>query len=142
MTFDHTAYRMNNRAKIYGQTRQWKQTNKSRDVELNKQERARLRSEVLLHYCGKTMRFGDLVVNVVSYAMRCGSCGFSDHRALQLDHVDNNGAQERKAIGNRLSAGTTFYRWLRRNGLPPGYQVLCANCNWIKEIDRRGTYAT
>lgn len=51
----------------------------------------------------------------------------------QIDHIQHNGSQDRKRNGH----SATFYRYLIDNNYPAGYQVLCANCNWIKEMDRR-----
>ena len=63
----------------------------------------------------------------------CVKCGFNDSRALQIDHINNDGAEERKKLfGSRLDAGIRFYYYLKRNNFPEGYQVLCANCNIIK----------
>lgn len=59
----------------------------------------------------------------------CVKCGFSDARALQVDHINNNGTEERK-----IYKGQKMYRHvLKMKGV--GYQTLCANCNWIKRID-------
>lgn len=58
---------------------------------------------------------------------RCNCCGENEPMFLSIDHVDNNGAQERKA-GLYSGSGYGFYRWLRKTGFPPGYQVLCMNC--------------
>jgi hypothetical protein len=69
------------------------------------------------------------------YGTSCAQCGFSDERALQIDHTGNNGAQERLRLGHRHCAGYPFYRWLKREGWPSGYQVLCANCNLIKYVE-------
>jgi hypothetical protein len=60
-------------------------------------------------------------------------CGYSNIDALTLDHIANTGASERKL---KHITGTWLYRRLRRFGYPDGYQVLCANCNLIKEIQR------
>lgn len=57
---------------------------------------------------------------------RCKKCGFDDHRALQIDHVDGDGAKER-AEGRSPS---TFHKKVIAD--QTGYQCLCANCNWIK----------
>jgi hypothetical protein len=46
---------------------------------------------------------------------------------LTIDHVDQNGAADRRTHGDATSA--TFYTRLRREGFPPGYRVLCFNCN-------------
>jgi len=62
----------------------------------------------------------------------CIQCGFSDARGLCIDHINNNaGGNKRKKLG------LNFYRQLKRSGFPPGYQTLCANCNQIKEAERR-----
>ena len=54
------------------------------------------------------------------------SCEFDDIRALSIDHINGGGSKEKKQLRshdfNRLV--------LERNGV--GYQILCANCNWIK----------
>jgi hypothetical protein len=57
----------------------------------------------------------------------CACCGESTIEFLTLDHIDGGGNADRKA--NKHSGGTTTYRRLRRSGYPPGYRVLCWNCN-------------
>ena len=69
---------------------------------------------------------------LVHYGQICCRCGFSDTRALQIDHVNDDGAAERLAKGRPTWAGTDFYRSLKTRGWPEGYQTLCANCNMIK----------
>jgi len=64
----------------------------------------------------------------------CVKCGFADMKALCIDHINDNGATERKALGT--SSSGSFYKYLRRNSFPLGYQTLCANCNQIKEYNR------
>jgi hypothetical protein len=119
-------WRERNREKCRQYQAEWRKANREKDIEQGRQERRRLRLEVFLHYGN-----GEL---------KCCKCGYdADHRALQLDHINNDGADNRRnARGSRTQAGTTFYRWLRKNGYPAGLQVLCANCNFLKEIDRRG----
>lgn len=61
----------------------------------------------------------------------CVRCGFSDERALQVDHIHGGGSQ---AIKNGLNTGTArYYREVLAN--PDKYQLLCANCNWIKRAE-------
>ena len=57
---------------------------------------------------------------------RCVQCGFSDARALQVDHVNGGGNQHRK----KRSSWGSYRDVITANG--EGYQVLCANCNQIK----------
>src|ERR1700676_3340273 len=65
------------------------------------------------------------------FGSHCAKCGFSDERALQIDHVYNDGYTERK---NKSSL-----HCLRKalNDTEGRYQLLCANCNTIKEMERR-----
>lgn len=61
----------------------------------------------------------------------CACCGTTED--LSLDHINGDGAEQREAMyGNRRNGGYRFYLWLRRNGYPPGYQVLCRRCNHSK----------
>lgn len=57
-------------------------------------------------------------------------------RALQLDHINDNGSQERKDLGSQKFSGVKFYEYLIKQGLPDGYQILCANCNNIKQWNK------
>jgi len=62
---------------------------------------------------------------------RCSKCGFSDIRALQIDHINGGGSKQRKVNGGRY-----IYSLVLRN-IEEGkndYQILCANCNWIKRV--------
>lgn len=57
---------------------------------------------------------------------KCESCGISDMRVLHIDHIKNNGAQERKQFGRH-------HGMLKRVlSNPHDYQALCANCHEIK----------
>lgn len=75
------------------------------------------------------------------YGMVCRRCDFGDDRALQIDHVNDDGAAERKLNGGQGFAGWNFYAYLKRRGWPSGYQTLCANCNAIKLAESRSRRA-
>lgn len=65
---------------------------------------------------------------------RCEWCGIDEPLVLTLDHVENDGADHRRSITGSATKGTghRLYKWLRENGYPPGFQVLCYNCNMGK----------
>lgn len=67
--------------------------------------------------------------------IQCLGCGISDTDVLCLDHINNNGVEDRRTIGQ----GTILYHWLEKHSFPKGYQVLCFNCNMKKrmELNRR-----
>ena len=66
----------------------------------------------------------------------CVHCGLEDIEVLCMDHINNDGAKRRRELG--IIGGLPLYRWLQRNSYPEGYQVLCANCNLKKQIQRFG----
>lgn len=63
---------------------------------------------------------------------RCRRCSFSDARALQIDHVDGGG--KRDAGKGGLHYYRRVLKSLKREEIR--YQLLCANCNWIKRAER------
>lgn len=63
----------------------------------------------------------------------CIRCGFSDPRALQVDHVDGGGFQSRK-IGQGISSSQLLNAVIKD---PDKFQLLCANCNWIKRVENK-----
>ena len=87
-------------------------TNRKKD----RKKYAKLRLEVVTHYSHGTMA--------------CACCNEPEIEFLQIDHIKHRGgAEHRKEIGN---GGLRLYTWIRKHGFPPGFQVLCANCNHAK----------
>ena len=72
----------------------------------------------------------EAVINVLTDGEQsCRWCGQCDLDVLTLDHINDNGSQHRKELGNK-----NIYRWLIENDYPAGLQVLCFNCNRKKQI--------
>lgn len=61
---------------------------------------------------------------------QCVRCGFDDWRALQVDHVHGDGRLERVKLNN---VSKLFHAVVAS---PARYQLLCANCNWIKRYEK------
>jgi len=62
----------------------------------------------------------------------CSCCGEDIYEFLALDHIDGNGNTHRATVCGTKKGGTRFFAWLSKNGYPPGFQVLCFNCNQAK----------
>jgi hypothetical protein len=63
----------------------------------------------------------------------CAHCENSDFRVLQIDHINGGGNRERKRIG-----GYYLYRKILKDpNRKSKYQVLCANCNWLKRLESK-----
>lgn len=77
---------------------------------------------------------------IAGYGGVCACCGESRPEFLQLDHIHNDGAEERRSLmkpgsKSNLPAFMGLYRKLRRLGYPRNrHQLLCANCNFAKGI--------
>ena len=57
---------------------------------------------------------------------RCVCCHETFETFLTLDHVNNDGAEDRKKRGS----GSKLYNYLNKKNYPVGFQVLCFNCNF------------
>jgi len=57
---------------------------------------------------------------------KCACCGENHLEFLAIDHTNSTGAEHRKNIG---TGSDNMYRWLKKNGYPEGFRVLCHNCN-------------
>ena len=64
----------------------------------------------------------------------CIKCGFSDRRALQIDHINGGGIKERRK-GNTRRFHSKVLKSVKKGDKK--YQLLCANCNWIKRFERK-----
>ncbi len=60
---------------------------------------------------------------------KCKCCGEANEIFLAIDHVNNDGHIHRKEVKKRM-----IYGWLIKNNFPPGFQLLCHNCNMAKAI--------
>jgi len=65
------------------------------------------------------------------YGCKCACCGETIEEFLTIDHINNDGAKQRK----KNFAGRPFYQWIIRNNYPADLQVLCMNCNWGKRTN-------
>jgi len=95
-----------------------------------KKYRTKNRGIILLK---KKKEFLNYRISVLTYyskgTPKCKNCGENKIPFLQIDHIYG-----RKAMGHSRNQSTVgFYRELYRKH-PEGYQVLCSNCNMMKEI--------
>jgi len=59
----------------------------------------------------------------------CKRCGFSDLRALQIDHVFGGGTKHVRSTSWKVRYAEVLTDTTGK------YQLLCANCNWIKKAE-------
>jgi hypothetical protein len=131
-------YRERNRKKFNQRMRDWREANRLKDREHKREYRNRKIANGTLEEVAalraaesaKTKRNQDRCRDEVYSAYggyKCNCCGEAERMFLSIDHVNNDGAQERKS-GKYKGSGSAFYTWLRKNNFPVGYQVFCMNC--------------
>jgi len=70
----------------------------------------------------------EVLSNYSNGGIKCACCGEREFIFLCLDHVNNDGYQERKSG----IFGQPLLMKLKRENYPSGFQVLCYNCNMAK----------
>lgn len=84
-------------------------------------------------FVARYKRLKDDVFNAYG-GYKCHCCGETEPMFLTIDHIDGKGADHRRSMtakgrNYRDATGYKTYRWLENNGFPPGFRILCANCN-------------
>ena len=69
---------------------------------------------------------------IEAYGGKCICCGETMFEFLSIDHKRNDGAKERKRLGNRVKPGLQMLRYIIKMKFPKRYQLLCFNCNMAK----------
>ncbi len=108
---DHEA----NKAKKAAQMMRWRAANRDKARAQSRAKVTRLRQKI-----------HDM------YGHACELCGFSDKRALTLDHIQGNGNIERAEVGEY-----GVYRRAVSSHQPGEYRILCMNCQFIERESQK-----
>ena len=111
---NNKAYREGSRSKVLKLHRDWYRRNKASVLKQMAANKVKVKKEVLAHYGGQ-----------------CACCSENTYEFLTMDHMNNDGAAHRRA--DKL-ARWNIYRWLKQNGFPKDFQILCANCHLAKSF--------
>lgn len=110
---------LKNREKRLQFTRNWREKDKGHYLQLQRNYNKENRMKIIEVLGGK-----------------CVKCGFLDWRALQVDHINGGGTKDIRSKGTNI-----YYRCLTEDIIknPNKFQLLCANCNWIKRYENKET---
>lgn len=67
--------------------------------------------------------------------LACLLCGEDGYEFLCLDHVDGGGNKHRAE--HNMSASDPTYKRILKEGFPPGFRILCHNCNRFSKREDR-----
>jgi len=59
--------------------------------------------------------------------VQCVCCSIPNYEFMTIEHSSGNGSKHRKELKRH---GVNFLKWLKAQGFPPGYEVLCFNCQY------------
>lgn len=121
--------------------RKWRLANPDKEKEYRKRHYEKHKEQ--LRIVAKAYHVKTKLVVLGYYSngeLKCARCGESRLPCLSIDHISGGGLKHRRSIGINSGGGSTFYRWLRNNCFPEGYQVLCMNCQYIKRNENKEDY--
>ncbi len=104
-------WRNKNKEEVKAQKRKWYLKYKDKHLARLAKAYVELRREVFTAYGG--------------FVCACDKCPEINPSFMTIDHIGGCSRELRKLQG----LGGRMYRWLQLNGYPPGYRVLCYNCN-------------
>ena len=118
----HRTWAAKNREKLKRYHKLWR-------ANCKQQLREKGRSAASQYYIRKKDKLLDIL------GRKCIECGFSDLRALQIDHINGRGLEDARLFGG--APGMYIYYLMRPELAKQRLQILCANCNWIKRFEKR-----
>lgn len=71
---------------------------------------------------------------LVAYGGKCACCGEGHHEFLAIDHIHGGGNRHRAYLHANKGTPSNFFHWLRKNGFPEGFRVLCHSCNLARQF--------
>lgn len=86
------------------------ESHKEEHAKYNRERYEQFKSQVLNHYIPT-----------------CACCGEKQLEFLTIDHLHGNGNIHRKKMTK-----PNIYEYLVKNNYPEGFQILCFNCNFVK----------
>lgn len=93
----------------------FKERHKNRLRKAQKKYRNKLKMEVLAYYS-------------INGIPACVCCSEQRLIFLNIDHINGGGYKQRMKL--KTHGGQNFYNWIKKNKFPPGFRVLCFNCNF------------
>jgi len=112
---------LRNKEKIKDYFQKWSADHKEQQREYERKYEEKLKIVVLGHY-----GFGE---------PKCVICKEARLPCLSIDHINGCGRKHREQLHN--AGGKAFYRWLKQNSFPAGYQTLCMNCQFVKKFNSK-----
>jgi hypothetical protein len=119
--------------------RDWRAAHKERAREISRVANAKQRREnpKIVSYYNQSY-YTKIRTKVINFfGGKCQKCGISDFRVLQIDHREGDGYKDRGRMGYRKIRELISLIESNPEEVKKKYQLLCANCNWIKRWENK-----
>lgn len=77
-------------------------------------------------------------INIINHysngTNKCCLCGNDNINVLCINHINGGGRKQFKKLNK---CGASFYKWLKKQKYPIGFNVLCWNCNFKHYLNMR-----
>jgi len=133
--YSHKYYEKN-KEKIVAQREVQRKTEQARIRQRRYYLRYRAKIKLAYRKCQYKLKV-EVLTHYGNGKLACVKCGFSNLRALSIDHIDGAGGNHKR--GKKKLTGLGLYTWLRLNNYPEGFQTLCMNCQYIKRVENNET---
>lgn len=126
-------YYLNHKARINRRNLMFYQQNKERiqlkSKEYYKKNKDKIKEKTKKYYeSWKTYNKFITIFHYTNGKMECENCKEDIIELLTIDHINGGGNKHRQETGK-----ANLYVWLRKNNYPTGFQILCYNCNLVKQ---------
>lgn len=120
-------YRQENLERLREQSRRWKANNRERHRESSRRYARENAEAISAKLKAKRRALKQAILN--AYGGVCACCGETTYEFLTLDHTNGDGAEHRRLLNAAKGRSNKVYQDLIDRGFPPGFRVLCFNCN-------------
>jgi hypothetical protein len=111
-------HRKKNKKAYASRSKRWRETHAEQRTATARAYREKMRTEAFQAYSPGEIKCS------------CHGCDSKEPKFLGIDHINGGGRKHREEIRkSKRGGGLGIYSWLRQQGYPPGYRVLCHNCN-------------
>lgn len=122
--------------------REWRAKNPEKAKIISRNGNATWRKRRPVEYRKSANAYNDRIRDVIFqfFGEQCVKCGFTDRRALQMDHINGRGRDD-----HRMGLNQRYKLVVEQpDEAKAKFQILCANCNTIKRVEQHEylTYRT
>ena len=114
----------NNRERSLSRAKKYYEIDKNFYMRKVKEWQEKNKEKKLLY--STTWRWNERAKMIKAYGGKCVCCGETIPEFLTIDHINNDGNEERKTLPRSKRNGAGFYKWLREQNYPKDkYQLMC-----------------